>query len=110
MLGQTPKKNIFYLPRTQEISQISKNGPKFRGFWGFFTSNDLRIHLYNFGMLNFRWIFYALSNNKKKKSQVAQSKEIQLLGKTYEIFAFFGRFSPQRSEELDVCFQTRIFT
>jgi len=40
----------------------------------------------------------------KKKSQVAQSKEIQLFGKTDEIFAFFGRFSPQRSEELDVCF------
>ena len=92
MLGQTPKKNIFYLPRSQEISQISKNGPKFRGFWGFFTSNDLRIHLYNFWMLNFRWIFYALSNNKKKFRKSPSPKKSSFWGKPTKFSHFLGVF------------------
>ena len=101
------KKIFFIYLAVKRYHKFRKMARNFADF-GVFLRLTM-IHLYNFGMLNFRWIFYALSNNKKKKSQVAQSKEIQLLGKTYEIFAFFGRFSPQRSEELDVCFQTRIF-
>ena len=66
MLGQTPKKIFFIYLAVKRYHKFRKMSRNFADFGVFFTSNDLRIHQYNFGMLNFRQIFYALSNNKKK--------------------------------------------
>ena len=107
--SNTKKKYFLFTSQSRDMTNFVKCHEISRILWFFLR---LTIYVYTNIILECLILdgYFMLYQTIFFFSQVAQSKEIQLLGKTYEIFAFFGRFPPQRSEELDVCFQTRIFT
>ena len=107
MLGQTPKKIFFIYLAVKRYHKFRKMARNFADF-GVFLRLTM-IHLYNFGMLNFRWIFYALSNNKKKKIASRPVQRNPAFGENLRNFRIFWAFFPTTFRRIGRLFPNSYF-